>query len=183
MKKILSLLLAVALIFVSGAIITGCGDETTDTNNESVADVENVETTPTAGNSVVGDVKLADFFPEALANAAAYAIEGLEGTTWQLAGGMVDGTEMEQADLDALNSNAGGVIQFVFADATKAQMVGGENVIDGTYSLKNDDTIVHIVLPQIEYYGVVTIVAEATVLMLATPNQVGSALYFSQVTE
>lgn len=177
MKKFLTLLLAVLMIFSMATVMSACGDDTvadTDTSSDTVAN----DDTATSDQSTV-----ADFFPESLSNVTAYPIDDMSLTGWQLAGGMIDGVEMEEADLTALLSNANGKIEFVFTDDKNVQMVTGLNTIDGTYSLTSEDMIVHMVFPEIEYYGVVTVVSETTVFMIADPKQPGSALYLSQIDE
>ena len=173
MKKFFSLVFAILIIFSMAAVMSACGDDTA-TDDGTVAN----DDTATSNQSTA-----ADFFPKALSNITAYPIDDMSLTGWQLAGGMIDGVEMEEADLTALLSNAGGKIEFVFTDDKNVQMITGLNTIDGTYSLISEDMTVHMVFPEIEYYGVVTVVSETTVFMIADPKQPGSALYLSQIDE
>ena len=173
MKKLFSLVLAILIIFSMAAVMSACGDDTA-TDDGTVANDD---------TATSNQVTAADFFPKSLSNVTAYPIDDMPLTGWQLAGGMIDGVEMEEADLTALLSNAGGKIEFVFTDDKNVQMITGLNTIDGTYSLISEDMIVHIVFPEIEYYGVVTVVSETPVFMIADPKQPGSALYLSQIDE
>lgn len=173
MKKLFSLVLAILMIFSMAAVMSACGDDTATDDGTIINDDTATSSQATA----------ADFFPKSLSNVTAYPIDDLSLTGWQLAGGMIDGVEMEEADLTALLSNAGGKIEFVFTDDKNVQMITGLNTIDGTYSLISEDMIVHMVFPEIEYYGVVTVVSETTVFMIADPKQPGSALYLSQIDE
>lgn len=173
MKKLFSLVLAILIIFSMAAVMSACGDDTA-TDDGTVAN----DDTATSNQSTA-----ADFFPKALSNVTAYPIDDMSLAGWQLAGGMIDGVEMEEADLTALLSNAGGKIEFVFTDDKNVRLITGLNTIDGTYSLISEDMIVHMVFPEIEYYGVVTVVSETTVFMIADPKQPGSALYLSQIDE
>lgn len=175
MKKFLSIVLALFLVLSMGFVMSACGDDTT-----ADADAQATESTSSKEGE---DVAPNDFLPEALSKATAYEIEDVSLTAWQLAGGMIDGVEMEQADLDSLNTTAGGYIQYVFADDKKVQMVTPLNSIDGTYTVESENTIVHMVFPEIEYYGIFTVVGEQTVFMIADPKQPGSALYLTQVEE
>ncbi len=158
MKKVLSILLAVSLVFGMTFVMSACGDNSAETEQN-------------------------EFLPEALRAVTAEMISDLEGTAWQLAGGMIDGVEMEQEDLDALLEAAGGAIQYIFTDDANIQMATPLNTLDGTYTLESENTIVHMVFPQIEYYGIFSIIGEQTVFMIADPNQAGSALYLTQVEE
>jgi len=173
MKKLFFLVLAILIIFSMAAVMSACGDDTATDEGTIIND-----DTATSNQSTA-----ADFFPESLSNVTAYPIEDMSLTGWQLAGGMIDGVEMEEADLTALLSNANGKIEFVFTDDKNVQMITGLNTIDGTYSLISEDMIIHMVFPEIEYYGVVTVVSETTVFMIADPKQPGSALYLSQIDE
>lgn len=175
MKKFLSIVLALFLVLSIGFVMSACGDDAaTDTDAQATESTENKDST---------DMTAKDFLPEALKNATAYEIADVSLTGWQLAGGMIDGVEMEQADLDSLNSTAGGYIQYVFADDKKVQMVTPLNSLEGTYTIESENPIVHMVFPEIEYYGIFTVVGEQTVFMIADPKQPGSALYLTQVEE
>lgn len=63
----------------------------------------------------------------------------LEGTTWNFAGGYLDGEEMDDDDATQTLSLYGGTLQFVFGEDGAMQIVQGGGSLDGVYELLQDD--------------------------------------------
>ena len=63
----------------------------------------------------------------------------LEGTTWNFAGGYLDGEEMDDDDATQTLSLYGGTLQFVFGEDGTMQIVQGGGSLDGVYELLQDD--------------------------------------------
>ena len=122
-------------------------------------------------------------FPAALADVPAYEISDLSLTGWQLAGGMIDGVEMEEEELNAILTACGGSFVFVFLNEGKVQMVNGETAYEGTYELVYENSAVHAVFDGYEYYGVLTDVNGVNVLIIANTDAPGTAFYLSLIEE
>ena len=67
-------------------------------------------------------------------------IPDMSGTEWNLAGGMIDGVEMEEEDLNASLEAYGGNLQFAFGDDGVVTMVQGGGQVEGTYEYVNENT-------------------------------------------
>lgn len=102
-------------------------------------------------------------------------------TTWSLAGGQLDGVEMEQADLDSVLEQYGGTLQFAFYSDGTAQLIQGGGTLDGTFESINDTSIGAI----FDYngselrYGCTVSDVDGQTVMLATTDEV-NYLYFVQ---
>ncbi len=69
-------------------------------------------------------------------------IPDLADTTWNFAGGMIDGTEMTEDEFNtALSSTYGGQLSFVFDGNGNAQMVQGGGSLNGTYEVRDDGLV------------------------------------------
>lgn len=69
-------------------------------------------------------------------------IPDLADTTWDFAGGMIDGTEMTEDEFNtALSSTYGGQLSFVFDGNGNAQMVQGGGSLNGTYEVRDDGLV------------------------------------------
>ena len=69
-------------------------------------------------------------------------IPDLADTTWDFAGGMIDGTEMTEDEFNtALSSTYGGQLSFVFDGNGNAQMVQGGVFLNGTYEVRDDGLV------------------------------------------
>lgn len=177
MKKILSLILALCMIFAF-ASLTACGGEDADggadTGSKAPANSDTAST-PSEENTNV--------FPEALTNVAAYPVANVEQTMWCCAGGMIDGVEMEEEDLTAIYTAMGGTFNFYFQDGNKIQLINGEKALDGTYTVKAESYIIDAVFEGYEYYGVFTQVNDAPVLIMCNKTDSTTAFYFSMIDE
>lgn len=107
----------------------------------------------------------------------------LSGTAWNFAGGLVDGVEMEQSDLDEVLAMYGGTLQFVFNEDGTAQMVQGGGVLEGTYEYLEGEAVGVIFDyngTELRYACVFTDVSGQLVLM-AMDDGVGTmGMYFVQ---
>lgn len=175
MKKLFSILLVMVLTLSMSFVMTSCGEDTDVTDDTtSQADTASVEEEVSEEQNV---------FPKALESFEALPIEDLANTGWTLSGGMVDGVEMEEADLQAVLDATGGVMQFVFLDEGKANLINGQQTFEGTYTLVNEDYIIDAVFTGYEYYGVLTPVGEEIVLIIVNKNDSETALYFTMIDE
>lgn len=192
MKKILSIFLAVAMMLTMVCFMASCGgddgaEETKaeekapekDTEKESEKETEKETETETEEETHAGA-----YFPEALKQVPAVPVPELDYTGWQLAGGMIDGVEMEQEDVDAVLQASGGTFQFVFLGEGKVNMISAGTVFEADYTVTEDGYAFHADFGSgYEYYGVFTEVAEETVLIIVNKNASETALYLSYISE
>lgn len=181
MKKFLSVLLTVAMLLTMLGVMSGCGgNPAVDGNStpDTSADNSTGDTTDAGDSNDSGD----SAFPAALDDVEAIAVPNLELTGWTLSGGMIDGKEMEEADLQAVLDACGGMMQFVFMDTTNV-MLTTNSTFEGTYEVVADGYAVHIQIPNYEYYGVFTQVNNANVMIIANTTDNTTALYFSYIDE
>jgi len=173
MKKLISAILTAAMVLSLGCIMTACDETTPDepANNDSVSSVVDI----------VSDTAEGDDFPAALANIEAYEIPEIDNTGWTLAGGMFNGVEMEEADVNEVLEACGGSLQFIFLEEGKIQLVNGQKTFDGTYTVTNDGFVVDAVFDGYGYYGVFTLVEEETVFVVVNKIDSEKALYMTQI--
>lgn len=171
MKKFLSILL-IATMILSMASLVGCGG--TENTEETPKETTAVEETTQAEESV---------FPEALANMEANQISDITATGWEFSGGIVDGVEMDQDQANAVAAACGGIFKIIVVDDTSVQLINGEQVIEGTYTLEEDNYVINMIFPEHEYYGVLTTLGDLLVMVIAEPEVPGTALYMQQIDE
>ena len=148
MKKFLALLLSLMMVLSLAAC--GGSDDTSDdtadpaptedTTPDDTADTETPEDTGEKFN-LMTDITRIDP-PE------------LEGTTWNFAGGYLDGEEMDDDDATQTLSLYGGTLQFVFGEDGAMQIVqGGILILAFTFTIINlvTDLIYAVLDPRIRY--------------------------------
>ena len=164
--------MAFAMVMAMGMAFAGCGGEEAEVVEEP-AETTEVETEET-GEEVAG----ASVYDMPLTEAP-----DLSDTAWVFSGGLLDGVEMEQSDLDETLEMYGGTLQFVFnADGT-AQMVQGGGTLDGAYEyLENECMQVVFDYNGSELkYGCVFADLDGMTVLMAMPDATGAnALYFVQ---
>ena len=121
-------------------------------------------------------------FPEALLGIEAYQFD-LAYTHWEFVGGLIDGAEMEAADVQAVLEACGGVLEIEFADETSTTLINGANMYPGTYTMSEDAFLLDAVFEGYEYYGVVTAVDNEYILILVNKQAPDKALYMSLIIE
>ena len=172
MKKLLSILLILAIAVSMAFAMTACGEDT-------ATDSETTDTTSDVTGA--GDSADSKVFPEALLDFEALPIEIINYTSWTLSGGMIDGVEMEDADLQAVLDAVGGVMQFSFFEEGAVNLVSGQQTHEGFYTIDGDGYIIDAVFRGYEYYGVFTPVEEEPVLIIVNKNEPDTALYFTSM--
>lgn len=124
MKKTMSVILAAVMVLTMAAFTTACGDKESASGMQTSSQAAE-GTSGTDAGSASGSV-----FPAALKDVPAIEVPSIAITGWELTGGMIDGVEMEQSDLDATLQACGGKLQFIFPDREqKAQLINGEKVL------------------------------------------------------
>ena len=124
MKKLLAILLSLLLILS----LTACGGDDTDTPDDtSTPPVETPDPVENDQNAEGGEDELN------LWDLSTLETPDMEGTTWNFAGGYLDGDEMTLEDAQGVLEMYGGSLQFVFGEDGSAQMVQGNGSAVGTY--------------------------------------------------
>ncbi len=183
MKKIVSVIVAMAMVLAMAACGSDSGKKSSkdSTSAEKPVSQPNEDADDDAGtDDEAGTPDDGSAFPAALSNVDAYPVEDISDTSWTLSGGMMNGTEMEQGDLDAILAAAGGTFQFTFPGADEVQMINGEQTFAGSYQFLNDNYAIEAVFDGYEYYGVFTQIEGETILILANKTDPETALYMTQ---
>ena len=111
-------------------------------------------------------------------------IPDLSGTEWNFAGGMIDGVEMEEEDLNASLEAYGGTLQIVFGEDGTATMVQGVGNAEGTYEYSDDNTAIKMTFDfggtEITYAGFLSEVGDTVTLIAMSDMNGYDGLYFVQ---
>lgn len=169
-KKIISCAMGLMLVLSLAA----CGGEEVIVENTDAEVTREAATETVSGTEEGGP----------LLQLGVVEIPDLSGSVWNLAGGMLDGTEMEQEDLDATLETYGGSLQFVFGDDSTVTMVQGGGQAEGTYEYNEDNTAIQMTLDvdgtEITYNGFLSQVGD-TLTLIAMRDMGGyDGLYFIQ---
>lgn len=115
----------------------------------------------------------------ALANVEIYEVPDLDGTTWTLAGGMEEGTEMEDADLKAVLETVGGQSEYVFSAGNKIQLLTGTGSINGSY-ISNGELIEISFDNGVVYNAAFTVIENDIVMIVIADGNLNTGLYYVQ---
>ena len=113
---VMGLVLAMSLV--------ACGEEEVvveNTNAEVTVEVQTTEAAETPAETVAETDTEAEGGP--LLQVEVMEIPDLSGTEWTFAGGMIDGVEMEEEDLNATLETYGGTLGLVFGEDGAVTMV------------------------------------------------------------
>lgn len=141
-KKLVGLMLSGMLVLSLAA----CGGDDAAADSTAVSTQAEVSTTSdtvaeavTTEEVTVNDTTDSDGI---LYHLTMEEIPDLADTTWDFAGGMIDGTEMTEDEFNtALSSTYGGQLSFVFDGNGNAQMVQGGGSLNGTYEVRDDGLV------------------------------------------
>ena len=157
MKKKLVCFMLSSMMVLS---LAACGGEETAADSTVTTQVEVSEPSDTVADSASSDT-VAEATDSASSDTVAEAtdsestdstgvlygltmeeIPDLADTTWDFAGGMIDGTEMTEDEYNtALSSTYGGQLSFVFDGNGNVQMVQGGGSLNGTYEVRDDGLV------------------------------------------
>jgi hypothetical protein len=165
--------------------LTACGEEEViveNTNEEVSVEVQTQETTEAPTETVAETGTEAEGGP--LLQVAVMEIPDLSGTEWNFAGGMIDGVEMEEEDLNATLETYGGTLQLVFGEDGAVTMVQGGGNAEGTYEYSDDNTAIKMTLDfggtEITYAGFLSEVGDTVTLIAMSDMNGYDGLYFVQ---
>lgn len=178
---------ACAMGMVLALSLAACGDEEVVVDNTDAEVTQEVQTQEAA--TEVQTETVAETGTDAeeggpLLQLEVMEIPDLSGSEWSLAGGMIDGTEMEEEDLNQTLEAYGGSLQIVFGEDGAATMVQGGGNAEGTYEYSDDNTAIKMTFDfegtELSYAGFLSQVGD-TLTLIAMPDMDGyNGLYFVQ---
>ena len=182
MKKLLSLILALVMVFTLGSLVA-CGGEDSDTDKGGNTDSgDKNDISSVVSKDDVGNVGA--LYPTALQNIALAEVPEVLYTGWEFAGGCVDGVEMEVEDVSLFLNQFGGSLQIIFPEGDTVMLAKADDAVSGTFKKTTDGKGLHLVFgADVEYYAVFTELGDTTVMMLAKTTEPGTALYFTMISE
>ena len=169
--------------------LAACGEEEViveNTNEEVSVEVQTQEATEAPTETVAETVAETGTEAEGgpLLQVAVMDIPDLSGTEWNFAGGMIDGVEMEEEDLNATLETYGGTLQLVFGEDGAVTMVQGGGNAEGTYEYSDDNTAIKMTLDfggtDVTYAGFLSEVGDTVTLIAMSDMNGYDGLYFVQ---
>lgn len=164
--------------------LAACGEEEVvveDTNEEVTQEVQTQEVQTQEVAETPAETT-AEGGP--LLQVAVMEIPDLSGTEWNFAGGMIDGVEMEEEDLNATLETYGGTLQLVFGEDGAVTMVQGGGNAEGTYEYSDDNTAIKMTLDfggtEVTYAGFLSEVGDTVTLIAMSDMNGYDGLYFVQ---
>lgn len=176
---------ACAMGLVLALSLAACGEEEVvveNTNEEVTQEVQTQEVAEAPTETVAETGTEAEGGP--LLQVAVMEIPDLSGTEWNFAGGMIDGVEMEEEDLNATLETYGGTLQLVFGEDGAVTMVQGGGNAEGTYEYSDDNTAIKMTLDfggtEVTYAGFLSEVGDTVTLIAMSDMNGYDGLYFVQ---
>ena len=165
--------------------LAACGEEEVvveNTNAEVTVEVQTTEAAETPAETVTETDTEAEGGP--LLQVEVIESPDLSGTEWTFAGGMIDGVEMEEEDLNATLETYGGTLGLVFGEDGAVTMVQGGGNAEGIYEYSDDNTAIKMTLDfggtEISYAGFLSQVGDNVTLIAMSDMNGYDGLYFVQ---
>ena len=181
---------ACAMGLVLALSLAACGEEevVVENTNEEVTQEVQTQEVQTQEVAEAPTETVAETGTEAeggpLLQVAVMEIPDLSGTEWNFAGGMIDGVEMEEEDLNATLETYGGTLQLVFGEDGAVTMVQGGGNAEGTYEYSDDNTAIKMTLDfggtEVTYAGFLSEVGDTVTLIAMSDMNGYDGLYFVQ---
>ena len=178
-------MIACVMGLVLALSLAACGEEEVvveNTNEEVTVEAQTTEAAETPAETVAEADTEAEGGP--LLQVEVMEIPDLSGTEWTFAGGMIDGVEMEEEDLNATLETYGGTLQLVFGEDGAVTMVQGGGNAEGTYEYSDDNTAIKMTLDfggtEISYAGFLSQVGDNVTLIAMSDMNGYDGLYFVQ---
>lgn len=147
---------------------------------KAAQDTQTQESTETTGN----DESVVDgSIPAVLSNYDAYQIDDLAWSCWELNGGFADGTEMNDAAVQAVKDQLGGSFEVRFSDGSEVSAYSNGSEADGTFELLEDNYVVHMVFDNAEFYGIMTQQGDDVIYVISNVASPDIALYLTYFEE
>ena len=176
---------ACAMGLVLALSLAACGEEEVvveDTNEEVTQEVQTQEAEVQTETAAEAGTEAEAGGP--LLQVAVMEIPDLSGTEWSFAGGMIDGVEMEEEDVNASLESYGGTLQLVFGDDGAVTMVQGVGNVEGTYEYSDDSTAIKMTFDfsgtELVYAGYLSQVGDTVTLIAMSDMNGYDGLYFVQ---
>lgn len=178
---------ACAMGLILALSLTACGEEEVvveDTNTEVTQEVQTQEAATEVQTETVAETATEAQEGGPLLQVAVMEIPDLSGTEWNFAGGMIDGVEMEEEDVNTSLEAYGGTLQLVFGDDGTATMVQGVGNAEGTYEYSDDNTAIKMTFDfggtELTYAGFLSQVGDTVTLIAMSDMNGYDGLYFVQ---
>ena len=175
---------ACAMGLVLALSLTACGEEDVIVENTNEEVTQEVQTQEVQTQEVAEAPAETTAEAGPLLQVAVMEIPDLSGTEWNFAGGMIDGVEMEEEDLNATLETYGGTLQLVFGEDGAVTMVQGGGNAEGTYEYSDDNTAIKMTLDfggtEVTYAGFLSEVGDTVTLIAMSDMNGYDGLYFVQ---
>ena len=170
--------------------LAACGEEEVvveNTNEEVTQEVQTQEVAEapaetTAETTAEAGTEAAEGGP--LLQVEVMEIPDQSGTEWSFAGGMIDGVEMEEDDVNTSLEAYGGTLQLVFGDDGAVTMVQGVGNVEGTYEYSDDNSAIKMTFDfggtELVYVGYLSEVGDTITLIAMSDMNGYDGLYFVQ---
>lgn len=191
MKKLIALTLCFAMVLS----ISACGSKPTadmessaqSTNEENISEPSESAPAPGEPDSSAEESEQNGDLENFLSQLTIIGPSEDMFAGWTLTGGMLDGVEMNDTDVEQVLENYGGILQFVFNEDETVDMIQGGGYLEGTFSVADDGYSMPMVFDnagtQLSYVGIFVQVDNSMVLVLLPDDSGQNALYFSMIDE
>lgn len=178
---------ACAMGLILALSLAACGEEEVvveDTNTEVAQEAQTQEVTAEAQTETAAETATETQEGGPLLQVAVMEIPDLSGTEWNFAGGMIDGVEMEEEDMNESLEAYGGTLQLVFGEDGAVTMVQGVGNAEGTYEYSDDNTAIKMTFDfggtELTYAGFLSQVGDTVTLIAMSDMNGYDGLYFVQ---
>ncbi|MDE7399305.1 MAG: hypothetical protein K2N06_07225 [Oscillospiraceae bacterium] len=151
--------------------------ESTSSTEESTTSTEESTQPPESGEDFVIEL------PESLQSLEKTSVDNLQYTVWWLIGGMVDGVELNDTDMDDLNEMFGGTFTLLFQEDTNVNISAGENFAEAVYVLSDNNSSISIENENAMAKGVFVSIDGVPTLLMVQKDSPNVILYMQQIDE
>ncbi|MBD5111710.1 MAG: hypothetical protein HDT42_04145 [Ruminococcaceae bacterium] len=151
--------------------------ESTSSTEESTTSTEESTQPPESGEDFVIEL------PESLQSLEKISVDDLQYTVWWNVGGMVDGVELSDTDMDDLNEMFGGTFTLNFQDDANVNISAGENFAEAVYALSDNNSSISIENENAMAKGVFVSIDGVPTLLMVQKDSPNVILYLQQIDE
>lgn len=151
--------------------------ESTSSTEESTTSTEESTQPPESGGDFVIEL------PESLQSLEKTSVDNLSYTSWWLVGGMADGAELTDTDMDDLNEMFGGTFTLLFQEDTKVNISAGENFAEAVYELSDNNRSIFIENENAMAKGVFVSIDGVPTMLMVQKDSPNVILYMQQIDE
>ena len=184
MKKFMCVMLALMMLLSVSLLMTACGEpDDAEPATTSGGRTNNGDGTTNNGGDTNDGGEGNNPFPAALGNLEVIPIPDVTYTGWHFVGGLIDGKEMEDAEVSAILDACGGSLEMYFPMPDEAAIANEQEYYAGTYTIVSDGYVMDMDLDAYEYYGLFTQFEGENVLILINKEESNTAFYMMQIQE